>query len=544
MKVIKQTSASVITLLFLLLQNAHAQVIPVSFERIYSSNALSNTVNIGENSEITHYGNRLYVVDHDSSGLIFLHKLDLGGNVVWSKRFAIQSNLPGSMPALQVDAFGGHVFLINESGQSMGRQHIIKIDTTSGNIADTTGFDPCAPANLRSKNKSHVILDNGLIVTYACKGGTGRACLFVTNSTTGELISAREFIEPSAIGVFYDTRITKLSGNSVLLYGRASNGLYYFSKITDPITLANDGLHILKQNTFLGSLFAESATEYIPGSDKMYMLFRNNTTNLIIETDTALSEFKGHRFVNNNFMMSNMLHKNNKLYVGAYTMNVIGGTGDYQVSVFNQSLIHQQTNRFTAVPFNTVQTIPFRALNLTSDQNQNIYMAFDARSVSTSSNNNQFHLYKLNASAQSTCSSLSTITPSFAVTNLQDSLVATLSNTAGVIPSKLSYTITQQNSNLNSSLNCIISSSSPKQLEKNQIRIYPNPAGNEVVIESVNENSTVNIYTITGKLVFKGISKSGSLKIDTEKLENGVYIVKSMHEDGTVMNTDKLVISR
>lgn len=541
MKYIKHKGLVTIILLFIF-QNILAQVIPVSFERVYTSNALSNTVSIGENSEITCYQNRLYVTDNDSTGLIFLHKLDVGGNILWSKRYTIQSNLPGSMPAFQLDAFGGHVFLINESGQSMGRQHIIKIDTTSGAIVDTTGYDPCAPPNFRSKNKSHVIMDNGYIVTYACKGGTGRACLFVTNSSTGELISANEFIDPSVIGVLYETRITKLTENSILLYGRASNGLYYFSKITDPVTLANTGLHVLKKNTFLGGFTPESATEYNPGSSKIYMLFRNTTTNLIIESDTTLSEFKAHRFVNSNFMMSNMLHKNNKVYVGAYTMNVTAGTGDYQIAVFNQSLIHQQTNRFSATPFNTLQVIPYRALNLAADANQNIYMAFDARSVATSSNNNQFHLLKLNASAQSTCSTLSSITPSFAVANLQDSLVATLSYTTGIIPSKLSYTISQQNSNLNGSINCIISNLPKHKIT--HVKVYPNPAINKLSIEMDEEDASLFIYSITGKLLFTKKIQDKTTKIDIENLENGIYLIQLINSSGSILKAEKLVIQR
>jgi len=520
-----------------------SQVNPVSFQKVFTTNALSNTVSIGENSEFTFYQNKIYVADHDSSGLLFLHKLDIGGNLIWSKRYQF---LPAP-PAMNIEGFGGNVFLINEASQGMSAQFIIKIDTSSGAIVDTTIFNPCPPATNRTKNKNHVILDNGLIVTYACKTGSGRPCLFVTNAVSGDLISANEFIEPSILGTLYDARITKLTGNSILLYGRGSNGLYYFSKITNPITLANTGLHVLKQNPALGGMVVESATEYNGSTNKIFMLYRfngANTTNVVIQSDTSLNEFKAYKYGAGNYFSSAILQSNNKLYLGAYSMNVFASSGNYLVSVFDLNLNHQQTNQFSAVPFNTLQVIPYRALSLTSDNNSKVYTAFDTRSIATASNNNLLHLYKLNTNAESICSTPFGSAPNFTLSNLQDSLVATLTTTTGLLPFKSSYTITAQNSSITGSMSCIISNLTDKTSNAFNTCVYPNPAKNELTVRSQISNGYIIITDVLGKIVLNENINSNRTTFNVERLENGCYILKLIDGSNSMIKTEKLIIDK
>ncbi|GBL34678.1 hypothetical protein EMGBS15_02730 [Filimonas sp.] len=63
--------------------------------------------------------------------------------------------------------------------------------------------------------------------------------------------------------------------------------------------------------------------------------------------------------------------------------------------------------------------------------------------------------------------------------------------------------------------------------QRNMITIYPNPANEEITIESTKEFSTVEIYSVLSKLVYKSkVNHSTQLKINTKELSAGIYSVK------------------
>jgi Secretion system C-terminal sorting domain len=63
--------------------------------------------------------------------------------------------------------------------------------------------------------------------------------------------------------------------------------------------------------------------------------------------------------------------------------------------------------------------------------------------------------------------------------------------------------------------------------ENNEIRIYPNPAGNEINISTTGSINEVQVYSVTGKQVL--IQKQGSvnhLKLNIERFIPGIYLLK------------------
>ncbi len=57
-------------------------------------------------------------------------------------------------------------------------------------------------------------------------------------------------------------------------------------------------------------------------------------------------------------------------------------------------------------------------------------------------------------------------------------------------------------------------------------KVFPNPANNQIFLENIPINSTTSIYTILGKLVYKGIiGKQSYHTIDVSNLEKGVYFI-------------------
>jgi Protein of unknown function (DUF1566)/Secretion system C-terminal sorting domain len=72
---------------------------------------------------------------------------------------------------------------------------------------------------------------------------------------------------------------------------------------------------------------------------------------------------------------------------------------------------------------------------------------------------------------------------------------------------------------------------------------YPNPAKNEIMIDSENAISTIEIYNTLGKLMISQESGQKKTIVNTSELNNGVYFVHVTSENG-VLGTTKIIISK
>jgi hypothetical protein len=67
--------------------------------------------------------------------------------------------------------------------------------------------------------------------------------------------------------------------------------------------------------------------------------------------------------------------------------------------------------------------------------------------------------------------------------------------------------------------------------EKSTINIYPNPSDDIISIEIENiNNATIEIYNVSGKLVFSKELKAKVEKIDLSGFSRGMYLVKVSQE--------------
>ena len=79
------------------------------------------------------------------------------------------------------------------------------------------------------------------------------------------------------------------------------------------------------------------------------------------------------------------------------------------------------------------------------------------------------------------------------------------------------------------------------------INIYPNPASDEIIVESsgeIPENSSFSIYDYQGKLAMSGIIRSNSLRqtLDISHIANGFYFIKIQSRDNNLVK--RLVIHK
>jgi len=65
------------------------------------------------------------------------------------------------------------------------------------------------------------------------------------------------------------------------------------------------------------------------------------------------------------------------------------------------------------------------------------------------------------------------------------------------------------------------------------ITIFPNPANNRLTINGLDHNSTISIYDINGKLVYK--SEAITNQIDISNFQNGIYAIKIESENHVII---------
>lgn len=77
-----------------------------------------------------------------------------------------------------------------------------------------------------------------------------------------------------------------------------------------------------------------------------------------------------------------------------------------------------------------------------------------------------------------------------------------------------------------------------------RVKIYPNPAGDQVYIsaEGVSRNCAVELYSVLGNRVYSGILENGYTGINTSELSAGIYFVL-LKENTAILSRTKIIIS-
>jgi hypothetical protein len=96
---------------------------------------------------------------------------------------------------------------------------------------------------------------------------------------------------------------------------------------------------------------------------------------------------------------------------------------------------------------------------------------------------------------------------------------------------------------IDSSGNYVHSGINETQLQNSDLSIYPNPAINELHIQTTsNEKFGVQLFDITGKQVIKSILFTQTASINIESLSGGIYFVKITDANGLIVKTQKVAV--
>jgi hypothetical protein len=79
--------------------------------------------------------------------------------------------------------------------------------------------------------------------------------------------------------------------------------------------------------------------------------------------------------------------------------------------------------------------------------------------------------------------------------------------------------------------------------KENDFTVFPNPASQELFVNSENESGTIELYNIIGQTVLLQTVLKGKTTIHIEKLITGSYFYKIRSANGSVIKTGKLIVA-
>ncbi|MEI6596417.1 MAG: PKD domain-containing protein, partial [Bacteroidota bacterium] len=132
---------------------------------------------------------------------------------------------------------------------------------------------------------------------------------------------------------------------------------------------------------------------------------------------------------------------------------------------------------------------------------------------------------------------------------LNNSIISSANNQTLAITTNGNYSVLIDSTNGCSNLSNPFAASSVGvagiNISQNEIKIYPNPAKDELHIEtSGNEKFGVQLFDMTGKEVSGNISFINSAIINTQSLSEGIYFVRITDVKGIVFIVQKVVLVR
>lgn len=77
----------------------------------------------------------------------------------------------------------------------------------------------------------------------------------------------------------------------------------------------------------------------------------------------------------------------------------------------------------------------------------------------------------------------------------------------------------------------------------NKPELYPNPAKEWVNLNNLPQGSFIEIFDLSGKMIFNKKDSTGNIRINTSSFTNGVYIIK-VQDKGKIIRSEKLVINK
>jgi len=80
-----------------------------------------------------------------------------------------------------------------------------------------------------------------------------------------------------------------------------------------------------------------------------------------------------------------------------------------------------------------------------------------------------------------------------------------------------------------------------EKIQSATITVYPNPTQNFINIDILENENYVNIYSMTGQLIYSEIHTSGKVQINASSFSNGTYVLIVRGLDGKILGKSKFI---
>lgn len=77
--------------------------------------------------------------------------------------------------------------------------------------------------------------------------------------------------------------------------------------------------------------------------------------------------------------------------------------------------------------------------------------------------------------------------------------------------------------------------------DRSSIHVFPNPSNRSFNFDGIENGNSIEVFDITGRMVFETISKPGSYTVDMNEKNKGVYLF-TVKKENTIVKQGKLVL--
>jgi hypothetical protein len=75
----------------------------------------------------------------------------------------------------------------------------------------------------------------------------------------------------------------------------------------------------------------------------------------------------------------------------------------------------------------------------------------------------------------------------------------------------------------------------PLKAKQHEINVFPVPITNSFVVEGIEVNDRIQMVNINGELLIEEVATSESIKLNAERISNGMYILKIIKNSGDLI---------
>jgi len=79
------------------------------------------------------------------------------------------------------------------------------------------------------------------------------------------------------------------------------------------------------------------------------------------------------------------------------------------------------------------------------------------------------------------------------------------------------------------------------KIQSTKLILYPNPTQKNINVHVVNDKNYINIYTITGQLIYSQINSSGNAIINVSRFSSGMYVLVIKSASGEILGKGKFI---